>query len=138
MNPSPLASQLLNKLRGVKNKPNGDGWMAFCPSHDDGKGRGLSVSEADGKIILHDFGGCSAEKIVAAVGLTVSDLFQDTPRPIPRLPSQEVGPPPSGGRVVSRFTLPDGSVAEHWRVDRPDGKTMWWTGAARRGWVATR
>ena len=123
MNPSPQAVAILNKVRGVKNKPSGDGWMSFCPAHDDGKERGLSITEVAGKIVIHCFAGCSAEAVMQSIGLAMTDLFEDSrheQRQVPTAPRIE-------GRTVSRFVLPDGSVAEHKRIDQPEGKRMWWT-----------
>ena len=55
-------------------------WMARCPAHED-RSPSLSVRELDGgRMLVHDFAGCSVEEIVAAVGLSLSDLFP--PRPI--------------------------------------------------------
>lgn len=70
------AAAMLERLEKVK--PTGPGrWIACCPSHDD-KSPSLSIRETeDGKILLHDFAGCSASDVVAALGLSLSDLFPD-------------------------------------------------------------
>lgn len=65
----------LERLRGVT--PTAEGCLAFCPAHDDGRGRGLSVSAREGKILVHCFAGCTARAIVEAVGLRLGDLFAD-------------------------------------------------------------
>ncbi len=55
----------------------GRGWIALCPAHKD-RSASLSVTEADGrKLLVHCFAGCSAADIVAAVGLTLGDLFPE-------------------------------------------------------------
>ena len=123
MNPSPKAASLLNKLRGLKNHASGDGWQAFCPAHDDGKERALSISEKNGRIVLKCFAGCSVEAVVQSVGMSMTDLFEDGPK---RQDLPATGKPSVDGRTVSRFTLPDGSIAEHMRQDLPEGKRMWW------------
>lgn len=63
-----------------KVKPTGRGkWMACCPAHDDNT-PSLSIKETEGgDLLLHCFAGCSAADVVAAVGFTLSDLF-DAPR----------------------------------------------------------
>lgn len=68
------AATLLSRLDRVK--PTGPGrWIARCPAHDD-RGPSLSVRELDdGRVLLHDFAGCSVAEILAAVGLGMSDLF---------------------------------------------------------------
>ena len=53
----------------------GSGWTARCPSHED-RHASLSVAEGnDGRALLKCFAGCTAEAIVAAIGLELSDLF---------------------------------------------------------------
>lgn len=52
--------------------------MCQCPCHPDKKAS-LSIDKIGNKILLHCFAGCKSEDILAAVGLTFSDLF-DQPR----------------------------------------------------------
>lgn len=84
----------LNLLHGVK--PNGDGFVARCPAHDD-RQQSLSVSEGDdGRILVKCFAGCETVHIVEAVGLKMKDLFAkesqgfqpDTPSPRSVSPTQ--------------------------------------------------
>ncbi len=80
-----LAEKILTCLDGVKSTGK-DCWLAVCPSHDD-KTPSLAIREADDRVLLHCFAGCSAYEIVSAVGLTEADLFPDKPsshRPISR------------------------------------------------------
>ncbi len=64
---------LLNRLDGVKRS--GDGWTARCPAHDD-EHNSLSVRDGEGgKIIVRCHAGCTANSIMAALGLTMRDLF---------------------------------------------------------------
>lgn len=52
-------------------------WIATCPAHQD-KTPSLSIREAeDGKILLHDFGGCDTSSVLSALGLNLSDLFPE-------------------------------------------------------------
>ena len=68
------ADKLLHRLDRVHQRGPGQ-WSARCPAHDD-RGPSLTVKElADGKLLLHCFGGCSVEDVVGAVGLSVVDLF---------------------------------------------------------------
>lgn len=60
-------------LDGVK--PNGRGYTALCPAHND-HDPSLSVSEGDdGQVLLHCFAGCKPGEVVQALGLQMSDLF---------------------------------------------------------------
>ena len=68
--------QIIERLHARRN---GSGWMAPCPAHEDSK-PSLSVTERDGKILLHCHAGCTVESIVAAVDITVADLFVDNRR----------------------------------------------------------
>jgi hypothetical protein len=59
-------------------KRQGKGWVARCPAHAD-KGPSLSINEGDdGRVLLHCFAGCSVHDVVAAIGLSVVDLFDRT------------------------------------------------------------
>lgn len=61
-----------------KRRRYGEGWIACCPSHDDKK-PSLSVKEADnGHLLIHCWGGCGAADVVAAMGLSLADLFNDS------------------------------------------------------------
>jgi uncharacterized protein (DUF927 family) len=51
--------------------------MARCPGHDD-RSASLSVSEGDGKILVHCHAGCSTEAVLDALGLKMADLFMDS------------------------------------------------------------
>ena len=58
---------------------NGKTWIARCPAHDD-RTPSLSINEGrDGCILLNCHAGCETEKIVAALGLKLSDLFPTKP-----------------------------------------------------------
>jgi hypothetical protein len=66
----------LDRLDRVKKS--GVGWTARCPAHED-RHASLSVGEGDdGRVLLKCFAGCTAEAIVAAMGLMMRDLFEDT------------------------------------------------------------
>jgi hypothetical protein len=50
-------------------------WSACCPAHDDGS-PSLAIRETDdGRILMHCFGGCSVDDVLAVIGLEMSDLF---------------------------------------------------------------
>ena len=68
---------LLSRLEVVKATGPGR-WIARCPSYQD-RSPSLSIREVDGRILIHDFAGCSAADILAAVGLSLRDLFADRP-----------------------------------------------------------
>jgi len=49
-------------------------WIALCPAHGD-KSPSLSIKLAEDRILIHCFAGCTAEEVMEAAGLSVSDLF---------------------------------------------------------------
>ena len=64
---------VLDRLDGVRKTP--QGWSARCPAHEDHR-NSLSVAEGmDGRVLLYCFAGCQVEAIVAALDLTLADLF---------------------------------------------------------------
>lgn len=76
-NTSPL-NLLLSRLENVK--PAGEGYRACCPAHDSQSRNTLTIKQADdGRVLLHDFGGCTALDVVHSLGLELKDLFE---RPI--------------------------------------------------------
>lgn len=77
---------LLSRLDGVR-QIKANGWMTRCPAHN-GDGRSLAVTLLDnGMIMLHCFAyQCDVSDIVAAIGMTLSDLFPD------RLPEHRYEP----------------------------------------------
>ena len=68
---------LLSRLDSVR--PSGQSrWLAKCPAHQD-KSPSLSVCDRDGIILLHCFALCETADVLAAVGLSFSDLY---PKPV--------------------------------------------------------
>lgn len=72
------ADKLLSRLRRVRRTGPGK-WIASCPTRED-KSPSLAIREMDdGRLLLHDFGGDSVEAILAAVGLSFTDLYPPQP-----------------------------------------------------------
>jgi len=62
-----------------RSKRDGDHWQ--CPAHEDGK-PSLSVTEGDdGRALIHCHAECPPEDVLAALGLSMRDLFDDDDRP---------------------------------------------------------
>lgn len=71
------ADTLLARLD--KAKPTGpDAWIAACPAHED-KRPSLSIKQVDDRTLIHCWAGCGAADVVAAVGLSLADLFDRQP-----------------------------------------------------------
>lgn len=68
------AALVLDRLQGVKQTGPGR-WLACCPAHED-RSPSLSIRELDdGRVLLHDFGGCDTGSVLGALGLSLADLF---------------------------------------------------------------
>jgi hypothetical protein len=68
--------EVLARLKGVRRSPKG--FVALCPAHSD-RNRSLSISEGnDGKILIHCFAGCPTTTVMAAIDMTLADLFPKT------------------------------------------------------------
>ena len=86
-----MLTHILPKLQGVRKGSNG--YMAKCPAHDDNV-QSLSLSEANGRVLLNCFAGCTADRIVNRLGLDWRDLFDKRITHPPRYTlGQQVGPP---------------------------------------------
>jgi hypothetical protein len=69
------AENLLLRLDGVRST-GPRRWIAKCPAHDD-RSPSLSIRELDDdRVLIHDFGGCDVGEVLAALSLTLSDLFE--------------------------------------------------------------
>ena len=52
-------------------------WIACCPAHED-RSPSLAIKEcSDGKVLLKCFAGCETEDVLAAVGMTFSDVMPE-------------------------------------------------------------
>ena len=73
------ASEFVARL-GPKAKPTktAGGWLCRCPAHDDAHAS-LSVTQEAEKVLIHCHAGCPPERICAAGGLKLSDLFVAQP-----------------------------------------------------------
>jgi len=67
---------LISRLDGVKETSPGK-YVARCPSHAD-KSPSLAIKDCgDGRILIHDFAGCETEDVLAAIGLTFTDIMPE-------------------------------------------------------------
>ena len=102
INSNPIET-LLDRIDGAK-KTGPDKWQARCPAHDD-RSPSLSIkAESDGKVLIKCWAGCSAQAIVEAVGLKLSDLF---PRSSDYAPSK---PPRYNARDVVQTLMLEATI----------------------------
>jgi hypothetical protein len=58
----------------------GSGYLVYCPGHNDKHRKSLHVSRGDKvPVVLRCFTGCNNETILAAMGLSMRDLFDEEP-----------------------------------------------------------
>lgn len=96
------ADVLLERLERVR--AIGDGrWAASCPTEFHARGdrsAGLGIRQADDRVLIHCPAGCSAAEIVAAVGLSLGDLFE---RPLTSTGVAPVRHPPFPWAMADRM-----------------------------------
>lgn len=80
---SATAEPLLQRLEAVQKS--GKGWRARCPACG-GRSRKVSVTEAEGRVLVYCFGGCRAIEVLEAVGLGWPDVMP--PRTWPDSPDE--------------------------------------------------
>lgn len=67
---------LLSRLKGVRSR-GPSSWVARCPAHKD-RTPSLSITaQGDGRILVHDFGGCEVASVLEAVGLSFQALMPE-------------------------------------------------------------
>jgi hypothetical protein len=70
---------VLSCLEGAR--PNGTGWTARCPAHDD-RTPSLSIAQGDdGRALLHCHAGCEVKAICGALGIEERELFDSSDAP---------------------------------------------------------
>lgn len=95
------AATLLDRLERVKQVAPGR-WLAKCPAHED-RSPSLSVRELDdGRVLLHDFGGCHTQAVLDSLGLEMQALF----------PERLAGSGPAGGYTSTHSRIPARDLLE--------------------------
>jgi len=113
-------SNLLAQLKGVR-KTGPDQWEALCSAHDDHR-PSLSVREENGRTLLRCHAGCTTEAVVAALGLTMSDLFPESEKASQRQIVMKYPYKDEAGELLYEVvkTEPKGYYQQ-----RPDGNGGW-------------
>jgi putative DNA primase/helicase len=129
---SDLATRPIDKILAALNYQgprDGRNHKCTCPAHDDRK-ESLSVTEGDdGKVLVKCFAGCDTKKVLAAVGLKMTDLFP------PKARSTKAKTKETLGRIVATYDYTDANgkllyqVTRHnpkdFRQRQPDGNGGW-------------
>jgi putative DNA primase/helicase len=109
---------ILAKLKKVK-RSGKDEWMACCPAHDD-KTPSLSVKDGGDRTLLKCFGAsaCSTQEIVGALGIGISDLFNEEKTGGSPPPFQ---PQPELPNLEERWNKLENATGQHEYIRRKDG-----------------
>lgn len=104
---------MLAQLQGVR-RTGVCRWIARCPAHGD-KHPSLSVRELpDGRVLFHCFGGCEAEAVLDAVGLSWADVLPERielPAGQQSAPRERLPVHPLDGLKLARHELIIGMLA---------------------------
>lgn len=73
-----MIDEILSRLEGVR-RTGPDKYVACCPAHEDNDPSLGITKVGQGRILLHCFAGCDPVSVLAAIGLSMSDLFEDGP-----------------------------------------------------------
>lgn len=76
--------------------------LAQCPAHED-RNPSLSLTAIEGQTLLHCFAGCTPDNVLAALNLTLADLYDE-----PRTAYRYTDPTGRPTRTVHRWYDPDG------------------------------
>ena len=107
------AAGFIGLLQCVRSSGRGK-YMARCPVHTD-KSPSLSIAEGNDRILVHCHAQCETKDVVAALGLTMADLFIDSRVP-PRQCSLPRPPKTDLNGVACRFEL--AALDRRLRADR--------------------
>lgn len=119
--------KVLDRLQeqGCRPRRTGSGFSFCCPAHEDSKPSGSLSEGLEGKALVSCFAGCTAEQIVAALGLRMVDLFSEN---LPRHTEAR-------SRIANTYDYedPNGKLAyqvlrfepKDFRQRRPDGAGGW-------------
>ena len=111
-------NEIINLLSNAK--PQGAGWLAHCPGHEDNRAS-LSISTGDdGRTLLKCHAGCSPDAICEAIGIKISDLYVRTVKQKAKIAATY--------NYVKQGVLQFQSVrmqAKDFRLRRPDGGGDW-------------
>lgn len=94
---------IITRFNGAKPTP--QGYKVCCPAHDDSTAS-LVINRDTGKTLVRCFAGCSTVDVLARVGLTLTDLFDE---PLSKRERTKAPPntPGSHGKEVARYRYTD-------------------------------
>lgn len=125
--------EFMKRLEGVREDHPGQ-YSAKCPAHDD-KTASLSVGKGrDNRIVVHCHAGCDHRDILAALGLSEADLFDDSRKPVREAKR-------SRRQIVARYDYTDENGAllnQKTRWVEDGKKTFTWSHRESGRWIKGR
>ena len=123
----PQLEKLLSRLERVTKSENG--YMACCPAHDD-KNPSLSLKRRDdGGVLIHCFGGCQVEDVLAAIGLMMQDIMPEADYRTKNTHSRSHNKPPvnvkyfkTANEAIASISEYKGAYSKYWTYTDCDGK----------------
>ena len=115
------AAEIASALGGAHRS--GAGWSARCPAHDDRR-PSLSLTERDGKLLVHCHAGCEQAAVVAA--LKDRGLWPERPKPTDEWLEWRPGVryPAAWGRIVREYVYHDADGQALYSVFRLEPKSF--------------
>lgn len=113
MRPFDKLTSRLQSVKSARALPGERRAWACCPAHED-KHPSLDVRElADGRILIVCRAGCGVADVVAAVGLSLSDLF---PRDLKLAPAGRKGRGAGQAKTMPQLVSPQEVASAAWHV----------------------
>lgn len=115
-------------------------WRGRCPVHQGTSDTSLSLKEGEGgKPLLHCFGGCAADAVIATIGCTFADLHVGHVGTAARIvsgPHRASGGSDKPGPIIAEYVYRDADGSVRLRVTKHTPKTFRpWHVNATGGWV---
>jgi len=129
---STIVEDVLNRLKDVTRTSKG--WQCRCPVHDDNKAS-LSISMGDdGRVLIYCHANCETADVVSAIGLTMTDLFAESPKHDQKVKSKIVAEydycDENGALLYQAVRLEPKGFRQ--RTPKADGGWQWKLGNVRR------
>lgn len=115
-------ARVLSRVQGAK--PNGRGWLAKCPAHDD-RTPSLSIAQGDdGRVLLKCHAGCTHQAIAGALGLAERDLFPPAEGAFTPPPARAPRSFATAREAVEAYRATLGREAARWEYRDAEGEPI--------------
>lgn len=101
----------IRRLQQVSGPNSAGEYMARCPAHEDRRAS-LCIKAGEKGVVLKCHAGCATEDVVKAMGLTMRDLFSDSPEPRSSRAASKPADKPEKAKEAARAPRVYGSYQE--------------------------